>query len=1110
MAPEAAGTLAIVNFDEDLDRTRQLLSARPLATTCGNCRTVFDSFIGFIFLSEGAFVVAFVPTEAVDVVRAELESKGAKKIVVSSDLGVCTDAVRSHLQQLATEVLVPLKLASASGHFEDWVHASMIRRRCLSAAWVLYPVAGATEGVGDADDETAHLTRIVARLAGVSVLLAASDALRDQVDVLEHLDSAARPEVMDGDALQLLTEAASSDERPFLEKLGAAVALAWWSDRMRTPLEGDAAESWAWWALGWATELERPNSPFPDALVDDGFLQRTVVPIEAAHAIAACPDKALGMRMARKAAEKGLLGPIDLSAHMRIGNSAEEERTALLAGASKATHEHIGIALKMLADRGLIDDAKEVYRKRRDELLRTDEGAFATAEIVKALWRGHRPKEAREIGDDFLRDSGPDVEAWASAETAVALFTELGNVSRQFRDYERALSEYEAALSALPQSSLEDEQERIVARNIAIVFCNLGYPRKARPILLELLQDERDPLLRSQLLDTLGHCFLQTEDYEAGQAAFEEGLEALEPVSAAFPEARLHPLLNLASTMHELGDEEGARVLAEEAVGLAEMVGDHFLTALGATVLASTHKNRELLQEALAAVSAARQAGVSEVRAALLNRMEAGLLADSGATNRLLELIRAEGGHSWELNALAAQVVGEERGWRAARGYLEHAWSLLFEELCRDDLAPGDISALRNARSLQRGAAELALAELRDNGDAVSDVLGAAELSASLVSGLLAWPADRRREAASMLLEPERLLEAIDPDVMVVVGVEGFEQASLLALTRENFAILGEWPTRELQRTVGEVEAVTKRAPVGTDPLAKSERWSVLAAEIGRELSKHVDDRQTILFTPGPAFAGIPLHAVSTSAGQLCLYVPFAYAASLVQLAGLKQRRAAREERIQRAGVLSVPRVNDRDETKSAFASGATDFRTALERYGVAVSEFSEEEGTSDRFRELCSSVDLLYIACHGLAQPGYGIHAFLLAHRGQLPPMLVQTAESDDLTDAFLVSWDEIGAQTPPHVISAACSSGSASFAPGGERVALDRAFLAGTTHLFFGPLWDVSVREAQELVTAVADRVLSGGESWAHSWLDVLTDASESVSASTWQSFALFGDWR
>jgi hypothetical protein len=107
-------------------------------------------------------------------------------------------------------------------------------------------------------------------------------------------------------------------------------------------------------------------------------------------------------------------------------------------------------------------------------------------------------------------------------------------------------------------------------------------------------------------------------------------------------------------------------------------------------------------------------------------------------------------------------------------------------------------------------------------------------------------------------------------------------------------------------------------------------------------------------------------------------------------------------------------------------------------------------------------------------------------------------------------LSWDGIQPPTPGVVLTYACSSGSASIVVGGERVSLDRAFFAGGTHLFFGPMWDVAIDEGQELVNMLAARAFEGEMNWAATWQAVLADACSDVSPASWQSFVLIGDWR
>jgi CHAT domain-containing protein len=183
-------------------------------------------------------------------------------------------------------------------------------------------------------------------------------------------------------------------------------------------------------------------------------------------------------------------------------------------------------------------------------------------------------------------------------------------------------------------------------------------------------------------------------------------------------------------------------------------------------------------------------------------------------------------------------------------------------------------------------------------------------------------------------------------------------------------------------------------------------------------------------------------------------------------------------------------------------------FRAVLQAHSLSLEQLTGTDATAERVAALFAQADLLLLSCHGQGQPGYGRHGVLLAHDGQLPPVLMGKTPDSPGFD-FLLSWDEISPPTPEVLVSAACSSGSASFGPGGERVSLDRSLLAAGTRLFFGPLWDVDLADAHTLAISLVERYLAGEESWAHAWHQVVSEAAGHMAPASWQSFILLGRW-
>jgi CHAT domain-containing protein len=217
------------------------------------------------------------------------------------------------------------------------------------------------------------------------------------------------------------------------------------------------------------------------------------------------------------------------------------------------------------------------------------------------------------------------------------------------------------------------------------------------------------------------------------------------------------------------------------------------------------------------------------------------------------------------------------------------------------------------------------------------------------------------------------------------------------------------------------------------------------------------------------------------------------------------RRSAPQRAQRPRVGVLSVVRVRELEPAAAAFANGAHALTATARRHDSAVELLSGPAASPSALGDLLGRVEIACLSCHGLARPGFGSHALLLADGATLPPQLVDVAGSA----RFVLDWERIPSAVPPAVLSTACSSGSGSTVEGGERVALDRSLLARGTRVFVGPLWDVGIAEGLELAAAALDRRLAG-RGWAEGWLDVLSGAGDELPPAAWAAFVTVGDWR
>ena len=425
-----------------------------------------------------------------------------------------------------------------------------------------------------------------------------------------------------------------------------------------------------------------------------------------------------------------------------------------------------------------------------------------------------------------------------------------------------------------------------------------------------------------------------------------------------------------------------------------------------------------------------------------------------------------------------------------------------------------DIDAFRGSRLLRNTTARHALTVHREGRNAGAPLLRAAELDGTLIGSYLAWPKNARPPTAR-LADPGWLLGTAGLEAVTIVFAVYVERTIHFVVCQQaKESVVLEWSADDLEAVRGEVSAVTKRGNPRGDPLARSPRWLAFAAALGRAVEPYLAESGHLLFLFGTGLDNLPLHLLPVTQGLLLDVVPCSYAASLLQVAGLFERRRQAPARtaVRPAGIVSVPRGHELPKAAAAFSAGADTWRRLLEESGqVPPRVLAAGRATPEAVLKLFGEIDLLLLSCHGLASPGRRVHSLLLASDGQQPPSLMRAA-SDDLDSIgskFLLPWDAIRAPAPGVVLSAACSSASATVAESGERISLDRALCVSDTLTFIGPLWDVSVADAHTFIAEVLQNSLRHGMTWTDSWRRAVTECRVAMPPATWQSFVLIGDW-
>jgi tetratricopeptide (TPR) repeat protein len=773
---------------------------------------------------------------------------------------------------------------------------------------------------------------------------------------------------------------------------------------------------------------------------------------------------------------------------------------------------------------GRISQAVALFESRRNELMRKPMVVVIVRDLLAGLNAARQPELALKLGNTLIADSQPRKAAkgskraiptnWLAGSAGAIVFNELGNSARHLADYDTALAYYQRAAGCfVDDESPNDSDMFVVIRNTAIVLRALRRTAEARDLLLDLLDHSLEPGERAQALNSLAGCEILLGEYERAEAVVDEALD-IQPIPAI---NRMELLVTAAQVALSLKDLARSRTCAAEAAVIATGLDD--LRAAAVTVMISAvaaiehHDDHaaELAQQAEEAIEALEDfdASVVEERldiAAMRSQLwstldKFGLLDDA---DKLVGLATEPGGDSWEVLTNAALVLIDREEFSRAGALLTQAWSRLLPQLASDAIEFNDFLVLRNAEALQTATAEVALAAVSEDPTDARQLLRAAELSSSLAGALLTWPIEQRAEAAA-LIEGTEHLESLPPRTVLLTSLATSTDVHVLVSDGLACTTIGQVSHDQLATVAAEVGAVTRRSPPYGNPLTASAAWTEWARELGQALQPHVRDAELIAIVAQGKLAHLPLHVIPIDGQALCLQRPFCYVGSLVQLAGLQTRPGA-DTAIEWVGVVSVPRAKDSAWATDAFGQGAAAFTKLATTHRLKPTPLTGTHATRDTVTEALGFVDLMFLSCHGVSEPGFGRHGLLLASDGQLPPGILASGHED----GFLLSWDEIAEPTPLVVVSGACSSVSASIVKGHEKVSLDRSFLTAGTQLYFGPQWDVAIDESQTVCVALVERYLNGARSWAHAWHQALLGLEPTVAPATWMSFTPIGNWR
>jgi hypothetical protein len=234
--------------------------------------------------------------------------------------------------------------------------------------------------------------------------------------------------------------------------------------------------------------------------------------------------------------------------------------------------------------------------------------------------------------------------------------------------------------------------------------------------------------------------------------------------------------------------------------------------------------------------------------------------------------------------------------------------------------------------------------------------------------------------------------------------------------------------------------------------------WNSLSEAIWAAIQPCVRPGRHVVFLPGHALTGLPLHIAGTPGGPALIEsTPVSYAPNF---ATLHHDDVPVSEGRYRP-IIVVTKRTDTEHFRRQGMSAAQALSNAIDHSQVIEGTDADRSAVTGAMPD---AAEMIFI-CHGVdAGPAWG-HAICLADSGELPPSLLPVEHAPELR-RFALTWDDLGGvrPTPALIVSTACSTAQTRVLEGGARLGLEQTLFASGTEQIVSPLWDVNQAAALE----------------------------------------------
>jgi tetratricopeptide (TPR) repeat protein len=646
-------------------------------------------------------------------------------------------------------------------------------------------------------------------------------------------------------------------------------------------------------------------------------------------------------------------------------------------------------------------------------------------------------------------------------------FTVIGNVLRYRFHYEQSLKAYNTALTIIDSTHDEKSgaQDRaVLERNMGIVYRDLGHYQKAAQLLEKAAKRQPED---HGIQHNLAVMYQQLNRYREALQCLDR---AIALAGGSVNEQIRRPYLVSRALLKRKSDPDAGIDDLRAALKVSASPATKLRVAAAALRFGpNSDEGRKFVLTCRAMLSDAITADMDldfGLMVVVYTQM-AELLLDEGQTDQAGSILTSvierfaqhREKHPWQMDFVLARLWNETGNYEQCWRSLESAWDTLDRQI------PGGADAsfaalwLLDKNAYQSRLATIVMGLIERGAIEAETLLALYEfMNGREINSRISADAAKTIPWQQLPTKAAESLQAMANAVDIVFPVETPHETHLFV----GYSVAGNWTLKKLATLTGdevtEVRNSFRAAIKGANPTdldlldQQLAMWWKFAGKIGDCLSRFCRSGSHILFLPGRALTGLPLHLVPSGGVPLIEQHTVGYAPNLTVFLTAQALPPSPTT----SGYALIVVTGEKDST--IFRQRAVEASNEIKGQLETQANFQlllQEQADHSAIKEVLGNASEVIFLCHGTTAGPEGGYGICIANEGLLPPRVLSVNEFPAHA-SFILSWKDI-VHSPRVVTSIACSSGLTEVTESGVRFGLEQSLFASGTSTIISPLWDV-----------------------------------------------------